>query len=91
MEDSLSAVEEIMRKLLPCLLTRAKMYQLLHQMRLKEKLLLFQAIQVKMFLLLPEEAVRQAPLAPSHPSQEGPSTPSAEGVSRRSIDQLQTC
>lgn len=29
-----------------------------------------------------EEAVRQAPLAPSHPSQEGPSTPSAEGVSR---------
>ena len=29
-----------------------------------------------------EEAVRQAPLAPSHQSQEGPSTPSAEGVSR---------
>ena len=29
-----------------------------------------------------EEAVRQAPLAPSHPSQEGSSTPSAEGVSR---------
>ena len=29
-----------------------------------------------------EEAVRQAPLAPSHPSQEGPSTPSEEGVSR---------
>lgn len=29
-----------------------------------------------------EEAVRQAPLAPSHPSQEGPSTPSVEGVSR---------
>lgn len=29
-----------------------------------------------------EEAVRQAPLAPSHPSQKGPSTPSAEGVSR---------
>ena len=29
-----------------------------------------------------EEAVRQAPLAPSHPSQEGPSTPSAEGVTR---------
>ena len=29
-----------------------------------------------------EEAVRQAPLASSHPSQEGPSTPSAEGVSR---------
>ena len=29
-----------------------------------------------------EEAVRQAPLAPSHPSQEGPSVPSAEGVSR---------
>ena len=29
-----------------------------------------------------EEAVRQAPLAPSHLSQEGPSTPSAEGVSR---------
>ena len=29
-----------------------------------------------------EEAVRQAPLAPSHPSQEGPSTPSGEGVSR---------
>ena len=29
-----------------------------------------------------EEAVRQAPLAPSHPSLEGPSTPSAEGVSR---------
>ena len=29
-----------------------------------------------------EEAVRQAPLAPSHPSQEGPSAPSAEGVSR---------
>ena len=29
-----------------------------------------------------EEAVRQAPLVPSHPSQEGPSAPSAEGVSR---------
>ena len=29
-----------------------------------------------------EEAVRQAPLAPSHPSQEVPSAPSAEGVSR---------
>jgi len=29
-----------------------------------------------------EEAVRQAPLASSHPSQEGPSTPSAEGLSR---------
>ena len=29
-----------------------------------------------------EEAVRQAPLAPSHPSQEGPSTLSEEGVSR---------
>ena len=29
-----------------------------------------------------EEAARQAPLTPSHPSQEGPSTPSAEGVSR---------
>lgn len=29
-----------------------------------------------------EEAVRQAPLASSHPSQEGPSAPSAEGVSR---------
>ena len=29
-----------------------------------------------------EEAVRQTSLAPSHPSQEGPSTPSAEGVSR---------
>ena len=32
-----------------------------------------------------EEAVRQAPLAPSHPSQEGPSTPSAEGVSRPTL------
>ena len=29
-----------------------------------------------------EEAVRQAPLASSHPSQEGPSAPSGEGVSR---------
>lgn len=29
-----------------------------------------------------EEVVRQAPLASSHPSQEGPSAPSAEGVSR---------
>ena len=29
-----------------------------------------------------EEAVRQTSLAPSHPSQEGPSAPSAEGVSR---------
>ena len=29
-----------------------------------------------------EEAVRQAPLAPSHPSQEGPSTLSEEGISR---------
>ena len=29
-----------------------------------------------------EEAARQASLTPSHPSQEGPSTPSAEGVSR---------
>ena len=31
-----------------------------------------------------EEAVRQAPLAPSHPSQEGPSTPAEESGSRPS-------
>ena len=83
MEDSLSAVEDIMRNA-PTVPTH-----------LSQDLPASPADEIKReTLTVPshpsqdvpsspaEEAVRQAPLAPSHPSQEGPSTPSAEGVSR---------
>ena len=83
MEDSLSAVEDIMRNA-PTVPTHPS-----------QDLPASPADEIKReTLTVPshpshdvpsspaEEAVRQAPLAPSHPSQEGPSTPSAEGVSR---------
>jgi len=83
MEDSLSAVEDIMRNA-PTVPTHPS-----------QDLPASPADEIKReTLTVPshpshdvpsspaEEAVRQAPLAPSHPSQEGSSTPSAEGVSR---------
>lgn len=83
MEDSLSAVEEIMRKA-PTVPTHpsqdvpaspADEFQ-------RETLTVPSHPSQDVPSSPAEEAVRQTSLAPSHPSQEGPSTPSAEGVSR---------
>ena len=83
MEDSLSAVEEIMRKA-PAAPTHPS--QDLPTSPADEIQRETPAAPTHPSQDVPsspaEEAVRQAPLAPSHPSQEGPSTPSAEGVSR---------
>ena len=83
MEDSLSAVEEIMRKA-PTVPTHPS--QDLPASLSEELQRETPAVPTHPSQDVPsspaEEAVRQAPLAPSHPSQEGPSTPSAEGVSR---------
>lgn len=59
MADSLSTVEEIMRKAPTVPTHQVKVYQLLQQMRFKEKLLVFQVIQVKMYLLLQRKKVDQ--------------------------------
>ena len=83
MEDSLSAVEEIMRKA-PTVPTHPS--QDLPASPSDEIKRETPGVPSHPSQDVPsspaEEAVRQAPLAPSHPSQEGPSTPSAEGVSR---------
>ena len=83
MEDSLSAVEEIMRKA-PTVPTHPS--QDVPASPADEIQRETPGIPSHPSQDVPsspaEEAVRQAPLAPSHPSQEGPSTPSAEGVSR---------
>lgn len=83
MEDSLSAVEEIMRKS-PTVPTHPS--QDLPASPADEIQRETPGVPSHPSQDVPsspaEEAVRQAPLAPSHPSQEGPSTPSAEGVSR---------
>lgn len=83
MEDSLSAVEEIMRKA-PTVPTHPS--QDLPASPADEIQRETPGVPSHPSQDVPsspaEEAVRQAPLAPSHPSQEGPSTPSAEGVSR---------
>ena len=83
MEDSLSAVEEIMRKA-PTVPTHPS--QDLPASLSEELQRETPAVPTHPSQDVPsspaEEAARQALLAPSHPSQEGPSTPSAEGVSR---------
>ena len=83
MEDSLSAVEEIMRKA-PTVPTHPS--QDLPASLSEELQRETPAVPTHPSQDVPsspaEEAARQAPLTPSHPSQEGPSTPSAEGVSR---------
>ena len=80
MEDSLSAVEEIMRKA-PTVPTHPS--QDVPASPADEIQRETPGVPSQDVPSSPaEEAVRQAPLAPSHPSQEGPSTPSAEGVSR---------
>ena len=83
MEDSLSAVEEIMRKA-PTVPTHPS--QDLPASPSDEIKRETPGVPSHPSQDVPsspaEEAIRQAPLAPSHPSQEGPSAPSAEGVSR---------
>ena len=83
MEDSLSAVEEIMRKA-PTVPTHPNQdVPASPSDEIKRETLTVPSHPSQDVPSSPaEEAVRQAPLAPSHPSQEGPSTPSAEGVSR---------
>ena len=83
MEDSLSAVEEIMRKA-PTVPTHPNQdVPASPSDEIKRETLSVPSHPSQDVPSSPaEEAVRQAPLAPSHPSQEGPSTPSAEGVSR---------
>lgn len=83
MEDSLSAVEDIMRNA-PTVPTHPSQYLPASPAdEIKRETLTVPSHPSQDVPSSPaEEAVRQAPLAPSHPSQEGPSTPSAEGVSR---------
>lgn len=83
MEDSLSAVEEIMRKAPTVPTHPSQDVPASPSDEIKRETLTVPSHPSQDVLSSPaEEAVRQAPLAPSHPSQEGPSTPSAEGVSR---------
>ena len=80
MADSLSAVEEIMRKA-PAVPTHPSQdVPASPSDEIKRETLTVPSQDVPSSPA--EEAVRQAPLAPSHPSQEGPSAPSAEEVSR---------
>ena len=83
MEDSLSAVEEIMRKAPTVPTHPSQDVPASPSDEIKRETLTVPSHPNQDVPSSPaEEAVRQAPLAPSHPSQEGPSTPSAEGVSR---------
>ena len=83
MEDSLSAVEEIMRKAPTVPTHPSQDVPASPSDEIKRETLTVPSHPSQDVPSSPaEEAVRQAPLAPSHPSQEGPSTPSAEGVSR---------
>ena len=83
MEDSLSAVEEIMRKAPTVPTHPSQDVPASPADEIKRETLTVPSHPSQDVPSSPaEEAVRQAPLAPSHPSQEGPSTPSAEGVSR---------
>ena len=80
MADSLSAVEEIMRKA-PAVPTHPSQdVPASPSDEIKRETLTVPSQDVPSSPA--EEAVRQAPLAPSHPIQEGPSAPSAEEVSR---------
>ena len=83
MEDSLSAVEEIMRKAPTVPTHPSQDVPASPSDEIKRETLTVPSHPSQdVPSSSAEEAVRQAPLAPSHPSQEGPSTPSAEGVSR---------
>lgn len=83
MEDSLSAVEEIMRKAPTVPTHPSQDVPASPADGIQRETPAFPSHPSQDVPSSPaEEAVRQAPLAPSHPSQEGPSTPSAEGVSR---------
>ena len=83
MEDSLSAVEEIMRKAPTVPTHPSQDVPASPSDEIKRETLTVPSHPSQDVPSSPaEEAVRQAPLAPSHPSQEGPSAPSAEEVSR---------
>ena len=83
MEDSLSAVEEIMRKAPTVPTHPSQDVPASPADEIKRETLTVPSHPSQDVPSSPaEEAARQAPLTPSHPSQEGPSTPSAEGVSR---------
>ncbi len=83
MEDSLSAVEEIMRKAPTVPTHPSQDVPASPSDEIKRETLTVPSHPSQDVPSSPaEEAVRQAPLAPSHPSQEGPSTLSEEGVSR---------
>ena len=83
MEDSLSAVEDIMRNAPTVPTHPSQDLPASPSDEIKRETLTVPSHPSQDVPSSPaEEAVRQAPLAPSHPSQEGPSTPSAEGVSR---------
>ena len=83
MEDSLSAVEDIMRNAPTVPTHPSQDLPTSPADEIKRETLTVPSHPSQDVPSSPaEEAVRQAPLAPSHPSQEGPSAPSAEGVSR---------
>ncbi len=83
MEDSLSAVEDIMRNAPTVPTHLSQDLSASPSNEIKRETLTAPSHPSQDVPSSPaEEAVRQAPLAPSHPSQEGPSAPSAEGVSR---------
>ena len=83
MEDSLSAVEDIMRNAPTVPTHPSQDLPASPSDEIKRETLTVPSHPSQDVPSSPaEEAARQAPLAPSHPSQEGPSTPSAEGVSR---------
>ena len=83
MEDSLSAVEDIMRNAPTVPTHPSQDVPASPSDEIKRETLTVPSHPSQDVPSSPaEEAARQAPLTPSHPSQEGPSTPSAEGVSR---------
>ena len=83
MEDSLSAVEDIMRNAPTVPTHPSQDLPASPADEIKRETLTVPSHPSQDVPSSPaEEAARQAPLAPSHPNQAGPSTPSAEGVSR---------
>ena len=83
MEDSLSAVEDIMRNAPTVPTHPSQDLPASPSDEIKRETLTVPSHPSQDVPSSPaEEAARQALLAPSHPSQEEPSTPSAEGVSR---------
>ena len=83
MEDSLSAVEDIMRNAPTVPTHPSQDLPASPSDEIKRETLTVPSHPSQDVPSSPaEEAVRQAPTVPTHPSQEGPSIPSAEGVSR---------